>query len=72
MLEEIQDICHIDAMQILNIDSTNMHPEYWIHITEYIESNYDNYDGFVITHGTDTMAYTAAALFIWCKILLSQ
>ncbi|MBV1820572.1 asparaginase, partial [Bacteroidales bacterium MSK.15.36] len=31
--KEIQDICHIDTMQILNIDSTNMHPEYWIHIT---------------------------------------
>lgn len=61
--KEIQDICYIDTMQILNIDSTNMHPEYWVHITEYIETNYNNYDGFVITHGTDTMAYTAAALF---------
>lgn len=61
--KEVQDTCHIDSIQILNIDSTNMHPEYWVHITKYIEKNYKDYDGFVITHGTDTMAYTAAALF---------
>ncbi|WP_097027960.1 asparaginase [Clostridium peptidivorans] len=61
--KEVQDICQIDAVQILNIDSTNMHPEYWINIAEYIEKNYQSYDGFVITHGTDTMAYTSAALF---------
>lgn len=61
--KEVQDLCQIDTVQILNIDSTNMHPEYWINIVEYIEKNYNNYDGFVITHGTDTMAYTSAALF---------
>lgn len=44
------------------IDSANMTPEDWIHIAEKIFKNYEAYDGFVILHGTDTMAYTASAL----------
>ena len=43
------------------IDSSNMHPNIWVEIVEIIENNYANYDGFVILHGTDTMAYTASA-----------
>lgn len=59
---EIKDFCQVDTVQILNIDSTNIQPEYWTLITETIEEAYDKYDGFVISHGTDTMAYTSAAL----------
>lgn len=59
---EIKKYCNVDTIQILNIDSTNIQPEYWILITETIEKYYDKYDGFVISHGTDTMAYTASAL----------
>ncbi len=59
---EIKNYCNVDTVQILNIDSTNIQPEYWILITETIEKVYDKYDGFVISHGTDTMAYTASAL----------
>ena len=44
------------------IDSSNMHPEVWTHLAGLIEENYENYDGFVILHGSDTMAYTASAL----------
>jgi len=44
------------------IDSSDMKPEYWIEIANIIENNYANYDGFVVLHGTDTMAYTASAL----------
>jgi L-asparaginase len=44
------------------IDSANMTPDHWIQIGEDILKNYDNYDGFVVLHGTDTMAYTASAL----------
>ncbi|MBN2165518.1 MAG: asparaginase [Marinilabiliaceae bacterium] len=44
------------------IDSSNMTPEIWIRLVEIIESNYHEYSGFVILHGTDTMAYTASAL----------
>ena len=44
------------------IDSSDMTPEDWQHIANDIEANYDKYDGFVILHGTDTMAFTASAL----------
>lgn len=44
------------------IDSSNMSPRLWIELTHIIADNYDKYDGFVILHGTDTMAYTASAL----------
>ena len=43
------------------IDSSNMHPKFWVEIATIIENNYNHYDGFVILHGTDTMAYTASA-----------
>lgn len=44
------------------IDSSNMNPSHWRKIAEVIGKNYRDYDGFVILHGTDTMAYTASAL----------
>ena len=59
---EAESVCHIDVKQILNLDSTNLQPEHWLKIVHGIQEVYEQYDGFVITHGTDTMAYTAAAL----------
>lgn len=44
------------------IDSSNMNPSYWNQIVKDIADRYDEFDGFVILHGTDTMAYTASAL----------
>lgn len=44
------------------IDSSDMEPRYWVKITHLIAENYEKYDGFVLLHGTDTMAYTASAL----------
>lgn len=44
------------------IDSSNMKPAFWIRLAEIIEENYNLYDGFVVLHGTDTMAYTASVL----------
>lgn len=44
------------------IDSSNVQPSDWIRLVEVIEDNYARYDGFVILHGSDTMAYTASAL----------
>lgn len=44
------------------LDSSNMNPIHWIKIAKTIERNYNAYDGFVVLHGTDTMAYTASAL----------
>lgn len=57
-----KEFCQADAIQVLNIDSTNMQPKHWLLIAKTIEEHYHTYDGFVICHGTDTMAYTAAAL----------
>lgn len=54
---------HIDNIQFAPpIDSSDMRPEHWQHIARSIARNYDAYDGFVVLHGTDTMAYTASAL----------
>lgn len=44
------------------VDSSNMDPSIWKKIVEVIGQNYESYDGFVILHGSDTMAYTASAL----------
>lgn len=44
------------------IDSSSMNPKHWGEIAEVIERHYDGVDGFVVLHGTDTMAYTASAL----------
>ncbi len=46
----------------MKIDSSNMTPKDWVKIANTIYEEYNNYDGFVITHGTDTMAYTSSAL----------
>ena len=44
------------------VDSSDMNPTLWARLTEIIAENYERYDGFVILHGTDTMAFTASAL----------
>jgi L-asparaginase len=46
----------------MNVDSTNIQPDHWIKIANTVHEKYADYDGFVITHGTDTLAYTAAIL----------
>ncbi|CAK6957027.1 kDa lysophospholipase [Scomber scombrus] len=51
------------------LDSSNMTTDDWAKIGKDIEANYENYDGFVILHGTDTMAYTASALSFMCEHL---
>lgn len=52
------------------IDSSDMEPELWSRIVTIIEENYDNYDGFVILHGTDTMSFTASALSFMLEDLM--
>ena len=59
---EISALCQAQCVQAFNMDSTNVRPEHWQKIASIIHDNYDSYDGFLITHGTDTMAYTAAGL----------
>ena len=55
--------CKVDTVSFKTpIDSSNMSPEYWVDLVTIIEKEYNNYDGFVVLHGTDTMSYTASAL----------
>lgn len=58
----VKALCSISGKHIMNIDSTNMNPELMKKIAQAIHEEYDAYECFLITHGTDTMAYTAAAL----------
>lgn len=58
----VRELCDVTCRQVCNIDSTNMSPAYWLEIARAICEAYSSFDGFVVCHGTDTMAYTAAAL----------
>lgn len=59
---DVAEICTVEAMQLFHIDSTNVTPGHWTALAHCVREKYDAYDGFVICHGTDTLAYTAAAL----------
>lgn len=61
-LPETSGEFHVDGKILMNQDSTNLQPEDWVKIAEAVYKYYDEYDGFVITHGTDTLAYTSSAL----------
>lgn len=61
-LPEMDNEIVLDSRAVCNIDSTDMTAEQWLLIARAIRESYDDYDGFVVAHGTDTMAYTAAAL----------
>ena len=58
----ISSLCEVDCLPLFSIDSTNITPAHYLRIAGAICEHYGHYDGFVISHGTDTMAYTAAAL----------
>lgn len=59
---EISEFCDVETKVLFSIDSSNSTPYHSLACARAIEENYDDYDGFVITHGTDTLAYTAATL----------
>lgn len=61
-IPDISKLGRVDCIQVCSLDSTNIQPKHWALIAAAIRENYDSYDGFVVSHGTDTMAYTAAAL----------
>ncbi len=67
LLQRIPEIkqldCEIETYSFQTpIDSSNMNPERWVTIAETIENNYNQFDGFVVLHGSDTMSYSASAL----------
>lgn len=63
-IPELQQLnCSIDTISFDNpIDSSNMNTSYYIKIVTIIEENYNNYDGFVVLTGSDTMSYTSSAI----------
>lgn len=62
VIPQLKEICKIEAKVIMNIDSSNMQPEDWVIIAENAFESLKDFDGIVIAHGTDTMAYTSSAL----------
>ncbi|MBT8393902.1 MAG: asparaginase [Flavobacteriaceae bacterium] len=67
LLEKIPELklldCSITTISFINpIDSSEMNPDYWVQIADIIEKKYNENDGFVVLHGSDTMSYTASAL----------
>lgn len=61
-MPELKTLGKITVQDICKLDSSNIQPENWSQWVKIIGDNYEKYDGFVITHGTDTMAYTSSAL----------
>ena len=61
-IPQINDIANIRSIQLMNKDSSNVIPEDWIKIAAAVSKELEFSDGVVITHGTDTMTYTASAL----------
>ena len=61
-IPELSEIAEIVMERLFFEDSSDIHKEHWGKLAAFIRDHYDNYDGFVILHGTDTMAYTASAL----------
>lgn len=62
LLKGIDAPAEVHSEQLFELDSTNMTPRHWEQPARRIRERYDEFDGFVITHGTDTMAYAAASL----------
>ena len=67
LVEQIPELGQLDsAIHSVSfkrpMDSSNMNPTHWIHIAEIIEKYYEDYDGFVVLHGSDTMSYTSSAI----------
>ena len=61
-IPDISAFCDVDCLQLMSLDSTNIQPKHWVRIAIAIHERYNQYDGFIVSHGTDTMAYTAAAM----------
>lgn len=58
----LQEEVDVEGRRVCNIDSSDMTPAHWVRIGEAVADQLDAYDGFVVVHGTDTMAWTACAL----------
>lgn len=61
-IPEIAEICNISAELLYNILSENMKPAYWVELARKVYDSLKNYEGVIVTHGTDTMHFSASAL----------
>ncbi|MAO65881.1 MAG: L-asparaginase 1 [Balneola sp.] len=68
-IPELSDIAEISTFPLFFEDSSDLNASHWIQLANCVEENYSQYDGFVILHGTDTMAYSASALSFGLKNL---
>ncbi|HVK66783.1 MAG TPA: asparaginase [Polyangium sp.] len=61
-LPVLRKLAEIETKILYNLDSADFQPHHWVELAATVHASLDRYDGFVIVHGTDTMAYTASAL----------
>ena len=61
-IPEISELVDYDYVPVLNLDSSNLLPEDWVTIATAVHERMDDYDGFVVIHGTDTMHFSASAV----------
>ncbi len=62
LIPDLAEICEAETLSLFELDSTDIRPSHWLALSRAIRKRYERYDGFVIAHGTDTIAYTAAGL----------
>lgn len=66
---ELRQLAEVDVLPLVSLDSTNLQPDLWLRLSQVIFERMAAYDGFVVTHGTDTLVYTAAALSLMLQEL---
>ncbi|PSC69818.1 L-asparaginase 1 [Micractinium conductrix] len=59
---ELKSFASLDLKVVFNLDSSNVGPKQWVQLAKLLDAQRDNYDSFLVAHGTDTLAYTASAL----------
>lgn len=69
MVPELREYCELECKDIMQLDGTNVQPEDWVTIAEEVYDAQEAYDGVIVTHGTDTMAYSACAVSLMVQNL---
>ncbi|QDZ20787.1 asparaginase/glutaminase [Chloropicon primus] len=64
---ELTNFAHLDVNIVFNMDSCRLGPKQWVQLAKLLDKERNNYDAFLIVHGTDTMSFTAAALSLMLK-----
>src|SRR3989344_4083412 len=62
IVPSLAEMANITVKQLVNLDSTNLNPKHWVMLIDEICAQLEKYDGILVTHGTDTMAYTSCAV----------